>query len=113
MKRAVYIPCVLAASAFVAWTAVHTDEVTFTLALVLLLSFALGAAFPRHIPVTIAFLGLPVCLMETLANYGLVAAPYPVHPGISWPAMVALVPAVLGSVAGAWGNRISGSFLRG
>jgi hypothetical protein len=88
------------ASSLVAWTAVHTDEETFTLALILLLALLLGAAFPRYTIATVALVGLPVSVMETLANYGFVRAPYPVSPGISWAALIALVPATLGTLAG-------------
>jgi hypothetical protein len=100
MRLLVYIALALLASSFVAWTAVHTDEETFTLAVIFLLALSLGAAFPRYAILTIVLLGLPVCIMETLANYGFVRAPYPVSPGISWAALIALVPAVLGTLAG-------------
>jgi hypothetical protein len=100
MRLVVYSALSLLASSFVDWTAVHTDEETFTLALILLLAISLGAAFPRYAIATIALLGLPVCVMETLANYGFVRAPYPVSPGISWAALIALIPAALGTFAG-------------
>ena len=100
MRLSVYAVLSFLASSLVAWTAVHTDEETFTLALILLLAVSLGAAFPRYAIVTMALVGLPVCIMETLANYGFVRAPYPVSPGISWAALVALVPATLGALAG-------------
>lgn len=100
MRSAVYAALSLLASSFVAWTAVHTDEETFTLALILLLALSLGAGFPGYAIATVALLGLPVCVMETLANYGFLRAPYPVSPGISWPALVALVPAAIGALAG-------------
>jgi threonine/homoserine efflux transporter RhtA len=102
MRLMVYALLVFAASAFVAWTGVHTDEETFTLALILVLALALGLAFPKYAAVTIAMLALPVSIMETLANYGFVHAPYPTAPGISWAALVALVPAILGALAGVW-----------
>jgi hypothetical protein len=102
MKDVVYALLVLAASAFVAWTAVHTDEETFTLAIILILALALGLAFPKYAVVTIVLLALPVSIMETLANYGFVHAPYPTSPGVSWAALVALVPAIVGALAGAW-----------
>ena len=102
MKLMVYALLVLAVSAFVAWTAVHTDEETFTLGVILVLAFVPGLAFPKYVVVTIALLALPVSIMETLANYGFVHAPYPTAPGISWAALVALVPAALGALAGAW-----------
>jgi hypothetical protein len=100
MRLSAYAALSFLASWLVAWTAVHTDEETFTLALILLLGLALGAGFPRYAMRTVALLGLPVCVMETLANYGFVYAPYPVSPGVSWPALVALVPATLGTLAG-------------
>lgn len=100
MRLSVYVALAFLASWLVAWTAVHTDEETFTLALVLLLALSLGAAFPRYATGTIALLGLPVCVMETLANYGFLHAPYPVSPGISWAALVALLPATVGTLAG-------------
>jgi len=100
MRLVLYAALSFVASSFVDWTAVHTDEETFTLALILLLAISLGAAFPRYAIATIALLGLPVCVMETMANYGFVRAPYPVSPGISWPALIALVPATLGTLAG-------------
>lgn len=100
MRLFVYAVVSFLACSFVAWTAVHTDEETFTLALILLLALSLGAAFPRCATATIVLLGLPVCIMETLANYGFVRAPYPVSPGISWPALIALVPAAPGTLAG-------------
>lgn len=102
MKLALYAPFALAASAFVAFTAVHTDEVTFTLGIILVLAFALGVPFPKQAPATIALLGLPVALMETLANYGFVHAPYPTRSGVSWAALIALIPAAIGTLAGAW-----------
>jgi hypothetical protein len=100
MRLVSYAALSLVASSLVDWTAVHTDEVTFTLALILLLAISLGATFPRYAIATIALLGLPVCFMETMANYGFVRAPYAVSPGISWPALIALVPATLGTLAG-------------
>ena len=100
MRLAVYAALLVLVSSFVDWTAVHTDEVTLTLALILLVAIPFGAAFPRYAVATIALLGLPVCVMETLANYGFVRAPYPVSPGISWPALIALIPAALGTFAG-------------
>jgi hypothetical protein len=100
MRFSVYGVLSFLASWLVAWTAVHTDEETFTLALIFLLAVSLGAAFPRYALATVALVGFPVCVMETLANYGFVRAPYPVSPGVSWAALVALIPAALGTLAG-------------
>lgn len=102
MKLMIYAPFALASSGFVAWTAVHTDEETFTLAVILVVALALGLAFPRFAPATVALAGLPVFFMETMANYGFVNAPYATSPGGSWAALVAVAPAALGAFAGAW-----------
>jgi hypothetical protein len=98
-----YWPCLLAATAFVAWAHVHTDEVPVVFGFLLVLGVALGAAFPRRFVVSWLVLGTAVPLMEILVHFAWVHAPYGASPLSAIPliALVALAPPLVGVGVGA------------
>ncbi len=107
MKLA-YWMAALCSAGFISFAHCHTDELPIVLGSVLILACLLGALSPRHFFATLLLTGTPMFLTETMVHYGLITAPYPPGSGIPFVALVALVPAVLGTAAGAGMRRLTG-----
>ena len=85
----------------------HTDETPIILAILLILSGALGLAFPRQFPITWLATGCVLFVTEMLVRFGILHAPWPTQPGLPWPALVGFIPALVGAGAGAGIRRLA------
>ncbi len=102
-----YLPCLIAAALFIAWCDIHTDEIPVVLGFVLIVCGALGLLWPQYFLISGLVVGLSMFVTETLVNFGALRAPYPAKSGFPWPALLALVPAMIGAVAGAGVRRMT------
>ena len=102
-----YWPCLIAAAFFIGWCDTHTDEIPIVLGFVLIICGALGLLWPQYFLLTGIVVGLSVFAAETLVNFGVLRAPYPSKPGLPWPALLALIPAMVGAAAGAGIRRMA------
>jgi hypothetical protein len=102
-----YWPCLTAAVLLIAFVDTHTDETPVILGIVVILSGALGLAFPRKFPITWLVTGCALFVTETLVSYGFLHAPWPTQPGVPWPALVGLIPALVGAGVGAGFRRLA------
>ena len=101
MKSALQWVCVLGGAFFIGWSDAHTDEIPVVLGFALIVSAALGLAFPRLPWVTGLFVGIAPFFVETLAHLAIVHVPYKPSPGIPWAALLGLIPAMGGVMFGA------------
>jgi hypothetical protein len=102
-----YAPFLVAAVLSIAFVDTHTDEAPFILGILLILSGALGLAFPRQFAITWLVTGCVLFFTETLVGYGFLHAPWPTQAGVPWPTLVGLVPALVGAGAGAGLRRLA------
>jgi hypothetical protein len=103
----VYLPCLAAAILFVGFVDTHTDETPIILGILLILSGALGLAFPRQFLITWPVTGCVLFGTETLVGFDVLHASWPTRPGVPWPTLVGLVPALIGAGAGAGLRRLA------
>jgi hypothetical protein len=102
-----YWPCLIAAAVFIGWCDTHTDEITLVLGFVLIVCGALGLLWPQYFLISGIVVGLSLFATESLVNLGLLNARYPERGGIPWPALLALIPAMIGAAAGAGIRRMT------
>jgi len=102
-----YWPCLIASTLFIGWCDTHTNEIPVVLGFVLIISGALGLLWPQYFLITGVVIGLSLFMAETLVNFGALRAPYPAKPGLPWPALLALIPAMVGAAAGAGIRRMT------
>jgi hypothetical protein len=95
-----YAPFLVAAILSIGFVDTHTDETPIILGIVLILSGALGLAFPRQFLTTWLVTGCVLFVTETLVGYGILHAPWPTQPGLPWPTLVGLVAALVGAGVG-------------
>ncbi len=96
----------MAGVCFVGWAHCHTDEIPIVLGFVLILGFALGAAWSGHFLTSWVLAGAPLFPVETMVHFGWISAPYPPSAGLPFVALVAYVPALLGVAAGTGVRRL-------
>jgi hypothetical protein len=102
-----YAPFLVAAILSIGFVDTHTDETPVILGVLLILSGALGLAFPRQFPITWLVTGCVLFVTETLAGYGILHAPWPTQPGVPWATLVGLVPALVGAGVGSGLRRLA------
>lgn len=102
-----YAPFLVAAILSIGFVDTHTDETPIILGILLILSAALGLAFPRQFLTTWLVTGCLLFVTETLVGYGVLHAPWPVKSGVPWPTLVGLLPALLGAGVGAGLRRLA------
>ncbi len=102
-----YGPCLAAAALSIGFVDTHTDETPIILGILLILSGALGFAFPKQFFVTWLVTGCVLFVTETLVGYGVLQAPWPTGPGVPWPTLVGLIPALVGAGTGAGIRRLA------
>ena len=102
-----YWPCLAAATVAIGFVDTHTDETPVILGVLLILSGALGFAFPGRFPITWLVTGCVLFVTETLVSYEVLHAPWPTQPGVPWPTLVGLVPALVGAGMGAGLRRLA------
>jgi hypothetical protein len=102
-----YWPCLMAAVLLIAFVDTHTDETPIILGIVVILSGALGLAFPRQFLITWLVTGCVLFVTETLVGFGVLHAPWPTKPGVPWPTLVGLIPALIGAGVGAGIRRLA------
>ena len=102
-----YAPFLAAAILAIGFVDTHTDETPIILGILLILSGALGLAFPRQFLVTWLATGCVLLVSETLVASGILHAPWPTRPGVPWPTLVGLVPALVGAGVGAGVRRLA------
>jgi hypothetical protein len=102
-----YWPCLVTAALLIGFVDTHTDETPIILGILLILSGSLGLVFPKQFLITWLVTGCVLFVTETLVAYGVLHAPWPTHPGVPWPTLVGLVPALVGSGAGAGIRRLA------
>ena len=102
-----YAPFLVAAILAIGFVDTHTDEIPLILGILLLLSGALGVAFPRQFLITWLVTGCVLFVTETLVGYGFLHAPWPTRRGVPWPTLVGLLPALVGAGAGAGLRRLA------
>lgn len=92
-----------AASLFIGWAYCHTDEVSVIFALLGLLGFAAGFAFPRFWWLTWLPLGIACPIDEVLIGQHILHAPF--TGGQPAAACVAFVPALLACAMGRFSRK--------
>jgi hypothetical protein len=102
-----YAPFLVAAILAIGFVDTHTDETPIILGILLILSGALGVAFPRRFLTTWLVMGCVLFVTETLVGYGVLRAPWPAQPGVPWPTLVGFVPALIGSGVGSGFRRLA------
>jgi hypothetical protein len=109
--RNVYWISLVAAAAFLGWANLHTDEVPILLGFVLIAGGLLGVINPKRFLISLAVIGAPLPIVETLLHFGLVSAPYPASPLAALPviALVSYAAALIGVAAGAGVRRMTRS----
>lgn len=90
----------------------HNDEVQATVLVVLVSTFALGLAQPRHAWRWALLVGPGVFLMYVLAGVFGFAPRAPAEPG-PWATLIALIPALFGTYAGAGVRLVLSQILGG
>jgi hypothetical protein len=95
-----YWLCLAVAVLCIGFVDTHTDETPIILGILLILSGTLGLVFPKRFLATWLVTGFVPFVTESLVGVGVLHAPWPAGPGISWPSLVALVPALVGAGAG-------------
>ena len=106
MKK-LYWPCLAVAALFIGFADTHTDETPIILGIVLILSGILGLSFPKNFLATWLVTGFALFVTETLVGFGVLQASWPSSPGIHWPTLVGLVPALVGAGAGTGIRRVA------
>jgi hypothetical protein len=102
-----YAPFLVAAILSIGFVDTHTDETPIILGILLILSGALGLAFPRQFVITSLVTGCVLFVTETLVGYGFLHAPWPTRHAVPWPTLVGLVPALVGAGVGAGLRRLA------